>query len=128
MLDSRLKQPLLLTPNGDSDKSSPTHFGASMMQQLFEKAPETDDNLNCRQHIEYGYVEGRDYAKGGIYGLKVKGSNLLVSDIMNVVEDLEIPPEVHAEYASLTLMEWEAVTRLMTMILVSLESPVIPSS
>lgn len=124
MLNSRLKSPLLLTANGHSEESSPTHFKASMMQQLFENAPETDDNLNCHEHIEYGYVEGRDYAKEGIYGFKVKGTNILVSDIMNVVEELTIPPEVHAEYTSLSLMEWEAVTRLMTMILVSLESPV----
>lgn len=82
----------------------------------------TDDNLNCIDHVEYGMVSGWPFESNESYGLKLKGKNLLLSDVMNVVENLEdVPSEVKKHFPDLTNDEWSAVTRMVTIVLVALE-------
>ncbi len=103
--------------------TSSNGFSDEIIQTILELGSDTEDNINCRDHIEYGVVSERDYAKKGIHGFKIKGKNILISDIMNVIEDLELPVEIQDEYPSLTNKEWDAITRIITMLLLSLESP-----
>jgi hypothetical protein len=81
---------------------------------------ETPDNMKCAKNVEYG--QGRD--KSSKSGLKIKKKNLFLSDIMYAIEDMDLPKEVKAEYPKLTANEWEAATRMITMILIALESDV----
>jgi len=104
--------------------TSSNGFSDEIIQAILEPGSDTEDNINCRHHMEYGVVKERDYAKKGIHGFKIKGKNILISDIMNMIEDLELPAEIQDQYPSLTNKEWEAITRIITMLLLSLESPV----
>jgi hypothetical protein len=97
-------------------------MSGQLMKAFLDFGSETPDNLNCFQNVEYGLVINRiDGANRDKTGLKLKGRNVLISEVMNVVEDLEIPAEVKEYYPKLTKEQWSAITRITTMVLISLE-------
>jgi hypothetical protein len=66
-------------------------------------------------HIELGF-------SGGNFGIKIKNKELFVSDLMNALEDMEEPPrEVKEYYPDITDQEWQASTRLSTLLLLWFE-------
>jgi hypothetical protein len=92
-------------------------------KQLFLAfSSETDENLDCLKYLEYGKM--RDEASGKITsGIKIKNKNILISDIMNAIEDLEeIPAPVKDYFPALTKAEWQATTRVMTVLSLFLEN------
>jgi len=93
-----------------------------IFKQLFLTfSSETSENIECLKHIEYGKI--LDQATGKITaGVKIKNQNLLISDIMNAIEDLEEVPEPIKEYfPELTNQQWQAATRVITVLLLFLE-------
>ena len=92
-----------------------------LMKAFLEFGSETDDNVNCFQHVEYGRVDNRVCGPNPIYGLKIKGKKILLADVMNIVENLELPSEICERYPDLTGEEWSAITRMATMILCAFE-------
>jgi len=96
-------------------------FSRELMQIFREIGSETPDNLNCCAHIDYGIVSERQFGPSKILGLKIKDKDILLSDVLNTVEDLELPSQVREYFPNLSLDEWRAVARMMTMILISLE-------
>ena len=93
-----------------------------IFKQLFLAfSSETSENINGLKQIEYGKVLNKASGKITI-GVKVKNKNILVSDIMNAIEDLEDVPETIKEYfPDLTNTEWQAATRVITVLLLFLE-------
>jgi len=89
-------------------------------EAFLRKGSRTPDNLNCVEHIEYGTVEGREFGPPTVSGLKVKESDVLISDVMHLVEDMDVPDIVKKYYIDITAEEWSAITRMTTMILLSL--------
>lgn len=85
---------------------------------------ETADNVNAAERIEYGVatVDGNPIA--GYAGLKLKGHDILLTDVAHAIEDLPLPDEVRAYYPGLTDADWAAATRMITMLLVSLDRAV----
>ena len=93
-----------------------------LLKAILALGSATDDNVNCINHVEYGMISGLPFESSESYGLKLKGKNLLLSDVMNVVENLEeVPGEVKESFPDLTNDEWGAVTRMVTIVLVALE-------
>jgi hypothetical protein len=95
-------------------------FSDEIMRIFLEMGSETPCNINCYNNIEYGVVKSLYHDNEMIYGMKLKGKNILISDIMNMIEDINLPDHIQRE-TSLTDEEWNAVTRIITMILISLE-------
>ncbi|MGE0084799.1 MAG: hypothetical protein AB7S75_10285 [Desulfococcaceae bacterium] len=78
----------------------------------------TEDNIESMNHIELGY-------SGCNFGIKIKNKDLFVSDIVNALEDMEQPPqEVKEYYPDITDQEWQASTRLSTLLLLLFEKSV----
>lgn len=76
---------------------------------------ETQDNVESMRHIELGKI-------GSDFGIKIKDKDIFISDIMNAVEDMEdVPQEVKEYYSEITHEEWQASTRVSTLILVLFE-------
>jgi hypothetical protein len=96
-----------------------------VMRLVLLVGSETPDNLNCYSHIEYGIVpnekDNADPQDKATYGLKIRGKDISIADIMNVIEDIDIPAEVATAFPTITEHEWNAVTRIITMILLSVE-------
>lgn len=92
-----------------------------LMKAFLAFGSETDDNMNCFRHVEYGRVDNGVCGPKRTYGLKVKGKKILVADVIYLVENLKIPNEVGERYPDLTEDEWSAITRMATMILLAFE-------
>jgi|GEM_PF-2372092 len=120
-VDIRLVKKLLMLIESDLDDIDLKKFSQELMQLFREIGSETPDNLNCCAYIDYGIVSGRQFGLGSIIGLKIKDKNVLLSDVLNAVEDLELPSEVREYFPTLNLDEWRAVARMVTMILIFLE-------
>jgi hypothetical protein len=119
--DNALVQHILAASIGTREGMDLTEITDGIMRTLLEMGSETPDNLNCSQHIEYGRVGRRQVGPATVFGLKVKGTEMLVSDVMHLVEDGGIPDSVQQYCPDLTDDQWSAVTRMTTMILLSLE-------
>lgn len=115
-VDISLVKKLLMLIESDLDDIDLKKFSQELMQLFREIGSETPDNLNC-----CAYVSGRQFGLGSIIGLKIKDKNVLLSDVLNAVEDLELPSEVREYFPTLNLDEWRAVAWMVTMILISLE-------
>ena len=109
--------PLLMN---DLNGSAYSEQSDQLMKAFLEFGSETDDNVNCFRHVEYGRV-ARVYGPNPIYGLKLKGKNILLASVMNMVEDLDIPAEIAERYPDLIKDEWSAITRMATMILLAFQ-------
>lgn len=121
MQNNQLLAQKYLSANCTNKTSKSIHdFSDEIMRIFLEMGSETPCNINCYNNIEYGVVTSLYHDHEIIYGLKVKGKHILISDVMNMIEDINIPDHIQREM-SLTDEEWDAVTRIITMILISLE-------
>jgi hypothetical protein len=93
-----------------------------LMEAFLEFGSQTDDNLNCYRHIEYGLVPRAVCRPKETYGLKLRGKDILVSDVIHLIEDLDLPDGIKEQFPDLTRNEWAAITRMATMMLIAFES------
>jgi hypothetical protein len=92
------------------------------MNRMFQRRdPASRSNLDCVERIEYGMTTGGGDPRKAILALKLKGKSILLSDIANALERLDFPYEVSREFVTMTRADWRAVTRMLTMLLMSLE-------
>jgi hypothetical protein len=109
--------PLLMNdPNG----SAVSETSDRLMKAFLDFGSETDDNMNCFRHVEYGRVDSV-CGPSPIYGLKLKGKEILLVDIIHMIEDLDLPREISEQYPDLTEAEWSAITRMATMMFCAFE-------
>jgi hypothetical protein len=95
-----------------------------LMRSFLDFGSETEDNLNCAAHVDYGSAE--DALSNLHIGLRLKEKVILLSELMNMVESLPLPELVQADFPSLTEVEWSAALRMITMVLIALEHEVRP--
>ena len=110
----------LPAPLNDLNGPAVSEKSDQLMKAFLNFGSETDDNMNCFRHVEYGRVD-RVYRPKPFYGLKVKGKKISLVDVMHMVEDLDLPTEIAEQYPDLTKDEWSAITRMVTMILLAFE-------
>ena len=59
---------------------------------------------------------------GADFGLKIKNKDIMVSDIINALEDMEkAPKQVKEYYPDITDEEWQASTRVSTLVFLLFE-------
>jgi len=93
-------------------------FSQEIMQLFLEDCSETEENLHCFKHIEYGKVFDATKMKFPKIGFKIKGQDILVSEILHIMENMkEIPDEVKEYYPQLTYSEFYATLRLITILI-----------
>jgi hypothetical protein len=106
---------------GDYSTESIDKFSQEIMQLFLDVCSETEDNLNCFKHVEYGKVS-HTVARGQYpkVGFKLKEQDILISEILNIMETLkEVPNEVKKYYPKVTYAEFRAALR-MAIVLVTL--------
>lgn len=90
-------------------------FDSSIRQLFFRIGSETEDNIESMSHVELGCL-------GSDIGIKIRNKDIFISEIINALEDMEdVPHEVREYYPDITDKEWQASTRLTTLILVLFE-------
>lgn len=97
-------------------------FNKQLAKAIFHDGSKTKGNTNCVKYIEYGNasVEGK-LIKASVQGLKIKNKALFLSEILCVLENVDIPPTVSSRLPELTVNEWKACLRMATLLLNSLE-------
>jgi uncharacterized protein (DUF433 family) len=120
MFDNSFIKALVETISADDLSSSWQNRSSHLMQAFLDYGSETEDNLNGFYHIEYGPVP---VLEGHVprLGFKIKGKDITISDILNGIEDIEIPPYIKEHFPDLTADEWSAATRIATMFFSALE-------
>lgn len=98
-----------------------------LMRSFLDFGFETPDNLNCYDHIEVGWIHDRQFGPRSVYGLKLRDETVLVSDIIHLIEDMDLPDSVKDYYPELTENQWSAILRMATMVLLALERRTAPS-
>jgi len=115
-------QKLFDIANSNHTLSSASDLSSDLMEAMLSYGSETEDNLNCSQHIQFGLCQVNLFNKPeSIYGLKVKAKDILLADVLNVVENLGVPSVVKKEFPELTSEEWDAIMRMVTLILTALQ-------
>ncbi|MBG0833481.1 hypothetical protein HS041_37910 [Planomonospora sp. ID67723] len=105
----------------DADAATdPAELAREVMRVLLYVGSETPCNLNCAENLDYGPVPAASH-RPAVSGLKVKGTDLLVSEVAHAIEDLPLPSALAREFPELTAERWDAVTRMITMLLRALE-------
>lgn len=99
-------------------------FTRTFRDAFLRLGSETADNLNAVNRIEYGIARADGNLIEGYAGLKLTGHDILLTDVAHAIEDLPLPAEVQAYYPGLTDADWAAATRMITMLLVSLDRAV----
>lgn len=89
------------------------------------------DNVEAIRYIEYGACKpwcmaGSEHYQGITYGLKIKGKEIQLSDIIYVMENNTVRDYVAQKIPELTLAEIEAAQRVMVGLLSGLECHVMP--
>lgn len=75
----------------------------------------TADNLDAVEQVEIGWVNSE-------FGIKIKGKDIFVADIVNALEDMEAAPqEIKEYYRDISDREWQAATRVSTLTLLLFE-------
>lgn len=116
-------QDLVRTLLGAGGTSDPADITTGFRKALLTAGSETPDNLACVQHLEYGTVPGPPYApERERSGLKIAGTDILVSDLAWRIEDTPIPASVTDDHPELTAEQWSAATRVITLLLGALEA------
>jgi hypothetical protein len=114
-------QAILAACNAGHDDVAFEAATASIRRALVAFGSETPDNLACAAQVDFGASAGRGYGPERTIGLRLAGANVLVSDIMHSAEGSAIPASVRSAFPELTQEAWDAVGRLVTLILLSLE-------
>ncbi|MET9088103.1 pentapeptide repeat-containing protein [Streptomyces sp. NPDC004237] len=107
---------------GARGTTAPADITTGFRKALLTAASETPDNLACVRHLVYGAVPGPPYApERERSGLKITGTDILVSDLAWRIEDNPIPASVADDHPELTPEQWSAATRAITLLLGALE-------
>lgn len=77
-------------------------------------ALETPDNFTCAERIEVGTV-------GADIGLKARGQPILLSKMAHATEGVPMPKGLESALPNITNAEWDAFTRMTTLLYVLLE-------
>ncbi len=109
---------LIYFANADFTETQVAEMNAQFKKTLLDFASETPDNLESVERIEVGKVWDGNWLHSG---LKIKDKKIKLSELMYSIESMDLPEAIKAEHPALTQEDWEATTRIMTLIMMSLE-------
>lgn len=90
-------------------------------ESFFRQSSHSPDNIESIEFIEYGSVRKEYQPNVETFGMKIKGKNVLLSDIIYLMENEEISNLIAKEFPELTVQEIEAAQRVMTVIMIGLQ-------
>jgi hypothetical protein len=126
MDDGVLVSMLLRMAGAARDTGERAAFTREFREAFLRVGSGTPDNIDAATRIEYGSGGACPYAPYGFAGLKIRGKDILLTDVAHAIEDLPLPAQVRAYYPDLTQQEWSAATRMITMLLQSLDRTIGP--
>ncbi|MFJ8113383.1 pentapeptide repeat-containing protein [Streptomyces sp. NPDC096132] len=121
--ETNTKQDLVRMLLGARGTADPGDLTGRLRQAFLTAGSETPDNLTSVRHLAYGPVPGPPYApESQRSGLKIADTDVLVSDVAWNIEGTPIPASVAEAFPELTAEQWDAATRVITMLLSALDA------
>lgn len=114
--EENLLQVLLALHRGDIAGARAT---ARLRDCVLAVGSASPDNINCVEHIEVGSVRRRFARPVEIRSIKIRKRDITLAEMINVLEDAPIPEVVREGFPSLTVAEWRACLRFVTLLLTS---------
>jgi len=111
---------------GNYSTKSVDKFNKKIMRLFLDVCSETEGNLNCFEHVEYSKVSN-SFSRGKLpkIGFKLKEEDILISEILKIMENMEeIPNEVKVYYPEITYAEFRAALRMATILLTLYEDEI----
>ncbi len=90
-------------------RESPADLTSKLRRTLLDFASETPDNLNCAEQVAVSTV-------GAETGPALDGRGVLLSDIAHALENEPMPDRLKDAFPNTTAKDWDAFTRLTTLI------------
>ena len=90
-------------------------------ESFFRQSSHSPDNTESIELIEYGSVRKEYQPNVETFGIKIKGKNILLSDIICLMENEEISNLIAKEFPELTVREIEAAQRVMTVVMLGFQ-------
>lgn len=87
----------------------------TLMKSLVKFGSETADNLNCKEHIEYGHTIDNVREKP-VFCFKVKNRNVMLADVLWELEGISPSPELRVKYPEMLEEEWDAIFRFVVLL------------
>lgn len=97
-----------------ASECSTTELTGNLRAALLDYASETPDNRDAAARVEVGLV-------GSTIGPKLVGQTLLLSGVAHALEEVDLPRALKQSLPTLSEKDWEAFTRLTTLIYTLLE-------
>lgn len=95
----------------------------SWKQAFLAKGSETPCNLKCVRAVDYGPLSPEYYQAKDLQGLRIKGARIPLSSIASYIEGIRRPKRITKDFPELTLEQWDAFLRVVTMIFSALNHP-----
>ena len=110
---------LLATSNLDS--GSPTRLNSELKEALLKYGSETEDNTEAVKRIGVGKIGEKRNGQPSI-GLNLAASGLSLADVVNTAEGSPLPEGVLEYHPEVTQEDWDAILRVLTLVLTAFES------
>ena len=94
-------------------QTTPEELTRQLRRALLDFGSETPDNLNCASRVEVGRV-------GPETGPKITGQDALFSDISHALESAAMPAEIRKQFPEISEKDWDAFTRMTTLLYILL--------
>jgi hypothetical protein len=91
-------------------------------ESFFRQSSHSPDNVKSMEYIEFGSVRNEYQPNIETFGVKIKGKNVLLSDIIHLMESEEISQFISKQFPELSIDDIEAAQRVMTVIMLGLQS------
>ena len=91
-----------------------------LRRALLDFGSETPDNLNCANRVEVDRVESKT-------GPKICGQDALFRDIAHALEDEPLPEALKEHFPEISEKDWDAFTRMTTLIYILLSPDASPN-
>ncbi|MCY9783040.1 hypothetical protein KIK06_03945 [Nocardiopsis sp. EMB25] len=104
----------------DADSSaSAEELTRVLVRELLSFGSETPSNLACAAHVEYGSrFTPPGPGRRPVSGLRIRGTDVPLGDVAWEIESTPLPRE---RFPGLTVEQWEAATRAITLLVLALE-------
>jgi hypothetical protein len=114
----RLRSLLMYLGNLEFTSKQVASINEQFRKAILDFGSETPDNIEGVTRVEVGPVQADNYVYSGI---KIKDKEIRLSQLMHSIESMDLPESVKADFPELTQEDWDGATRIMTLVLMSLE-------
>lgn len=108
---------LSIAASADADESVLT---VRLRRALLELGSNTDENVNAASRVEVGPIAVATSRTA--LSMRLTGTNISLADVVNTAEGSPVPPRVREYFPDIKQEDWDAVLRVVCLVLISFQA------